>query len=555
MAAGHKQADALVEEGLQLYKAGNLDAALARWTTALGLVKDHPQALEYYGYVLDNRAALEESFQLAADVQLQEDKQIELSEPDPDAEFDKRPSSFAGGSVAPGIDGRRSSLDPLDLGGDSSVLEPLGEDDATPVIAIPVEEPTSRIGRDLLQAQLDELRGDEEDEDIELFSEEEGISVEGDDSTPVVGGLPHILLQEAAEDDAGSRAGKLPARDAASHSPEDEESAADKGESDEGSASSGEGFIVITDDDYAGEMDLNDNDANFAWEEGPSVKAGGGQVLEVELSDASDDDDEDDSDENDLLLLDPGGTGDIDDAQEVDDAEVLETSPVDELLNLSADEPEEDELVDDDGSVGSDENIAASGPEIPDLPRIPLTAPFDGLQDSSEDKSWVKEELERVSSAQELDADLPSLDSEDSLNDLDMGGLEVISNSGAGSSPIKEVRSLMHDGKLEDALTACERILRDVPDDKIARETQAEIKEQLQEIFSQRIGDLEEIPTVQVPRHEIVWQNLDHRTGFLLSRIDGFLTYQDIVDVSGMEEFEAFRIIVGLLDEEIIGAN
>ncbi len=530
--ADNPQADALVEEGLKLYKEGKLDAALSRWTTALGMVKDHPKALEYYQYVLDNRTALEESFQLAADYTGEDDGQVSLSEvDDEEAEFDHGPSSFAGGVVAPGADGRRG-LEPEPTPGDPSVLEPLGEDDATPVVSLPVEEPTSRIGRELLEAQLEESRGDEEDG----VGGEEGATFDVAQSTPVVGGLPHTLLQEAAEDGA---------HDAASKSAEDKNLAPDNG--------SGDDFIVLSDDDYAREVDLSDDESSgFTWDEG-SIKAEGGsaQDLEIDLSSPEGDDAEDE-----LLLTD--NTGDV---QEVGDAEVVEesmveeASPVDDLLELtSPDDPEEEDLIDDDGSSAGldDPGLEGSGPDIPDLPRIPLTAPFDGLQDSSEDKSWVKEELERVSSAQELDADLPPMDSDDSLGDMD--GLEVISSGEAGA-PISEIRSMMEEGKLEEALTGCERILKDVPDDKLAVEAQEEIQEQLQEIYGQRIGDLEGIPTVQVPRHEIVWQNLDHRTGFLLSRIDGFLSYQDIIDVSGMEQFEAFRIIVGLMDEEIIGVN
>ena len=199
--AEKRQADALVQEGLKLYKEGNLDAALSRWTTALGLQKDHPQALEYYQYVLDNRTALEESFQLAADYTGEEDGQVALSEIDEDeAEFEHGPSSFAGGVVAPRADGHRD-LEPEPAAGDPSLLEPLGEDDATPVIALPVEEITSRIGRELLEAQLEEIRGDEDDN----LGGEEGVLFNVAQSTPVVGGLPHTLLQEVAEDDAPPR--------------------------------------------------------------------------------------------------------------------------------------------------------------------------------------------------------------------------------------------------------------------------------------------------------------------------------------------------------------
>jgi len=52
--------------------------------------------------------------------------------------------------------------------------------------------------------------------------------------------------------------------------------------------------------------------------------------------------------------------------------------------------------------------------------------------------------------------------------------------------------------------------------------------------------------------HEIAGESLDHRTGFLLSRIDGMLTFEDILDVAGMPRLEAYQILSTLLRKGVI---
>ena len=46
--------------------------------------------------------------------------------------------------------------------------------------------------------------------------------------------------------------------------------------------------------------------------------------------------------------------------------------------------------------------------------------------------------------------------------------------------------------------------------------------------------------------------HLDHRAGFLLSCIDGMSSIDDILDVSGMRELDALRILFELVQENVI---
>jgi len=66
----------------------------------------------------------------------------------------------------------------------------------------------------------------------------------------------------------------------------------------------------------------------------------------------------------------------------------------------------------------------------------------------------------------------------------------------------------------------------------------------LGQIYEQQLGDLERIAVVaRVP------ERLDPRAAFLLSRVDGLLTLEDLHDVSGMPWLEAIRLLAVMLKQ------
>jgi len=73
-----------------------------------------------------------------------------------------------------------------------------------------------------------------------------------------------------------------------------------------------------------------------------------------------------------------------------------------------------------------------------------------------------------------------------------------------------------------------------------------------QRIFEAHVGPGSGVPSVNLSAHEIAAMTFDHRTGFMLSRIDGTMAVDDILDVSGMSAFESFRILSSLLRAGII---
>ena len=75
----------------------------------------------------------------------------------------------------------------------------------------------------------------------------------------------------------------------------------------------------------------------------------------------------------------------------------------------------------------------------------------------------------------------------------------------------------------------------------------------LLDMFRSRIGPLARMPRVKLRPDEIIWQSLDHRAGFLVSQVDGRTTFEDLIEISGMTELEATRMLARLVEFGIIG--
>ena len=71
-------------------------------------------------------------------------------------------------------------------------------------------------------------------------------------------------------------------------------------------------------------------------------------------------------------------------------------------------------------------------------------------------------------------------------------------------------------------------------------------KDTIMQIFQSFIGDLDRMPQLARPLHELSNAPINPRAAFLLSRIDGTLTIDELLDVSGMPRMEAYRHICQL---------
>ncbi len=128
--------------------------------------------------------------------------------------------------------------------------------------------------------------------------------------------------------------------------------------------------------------------------------------------------------------------------------------------------------------------------------------------------------------------------------------------TGSSPTPYDPVRE-MHDrfslGDYSGALVVAESLLDEDPDHDEAQKMAESCRVVLEQMYTARIGPLDRVAFVAVPREQLRWLSLDHRAGFVLSHVDGISSLEQILDVSGMPPLDALRILYELLQQRVIG--
>jgi len=94
---------------------------------------------------------------------------------------------------------------------------------------------------------------------------------------------------------------------------------------------------------------------------------------------------------------------------------------------------------------------------------------------------------------------------------------------------------------LDKAVCAVDLALSEDPNSALAQKLIHRNRETIMTVFQNYLGDLERQPQLARPLHELSSAPISPRAAFLLSRIDGTLTIDEILDVSGMPRLEAYR--------------
>ncbi|MGD0674767.1 MAG: hypothetical protein ABSC94_05075 [Polyangiaceae bacterium] len=118
--------------------------------------------------------------------------------------------------------------------------------------------------------------------------------------------------------------------------------------------------------------------------------------------------------------------------------------------------------------------------------------------------------------------------------------------------PLSEMRERFSLGDYSGALEMAELILVGDPRSLEAAECGENCRSILEKMFAAKIGALERVPVVIVPRAQMRWLSIDHRAGFILSLVDGASSVEMILDVSGMPKLDALRILQDLVDQRIV---
>lgn len=124
-----------------------------------------------------------------------------------------------------------------------------------------------------------------------------------------------------------------------------------------------------------------------------------------------------------------------------------------------------------------------------------------------------------------------------------------------GPSPetlLKEARDRFGLHDFDGVLERVEQLPQPMQSSEEVRNLVAEARRNLLRMYESKIGDFEHIPRVVISEEEVIWLNLNHRAGFILSQIDGTVSYEDLVALSGMPRLDTVRILADLLDKKVV---
>jgi hypothetical protein len=107
-------------------------------------------------------------------------------------------------------------------------------------------------------------------------------------------------------------------------------------------------------------------------------------------------------------------------------------------------------------------------------------------------------------------------------------------------------------GDYTGALDIAEKLLATDPRNAAISSVADNCRTVLRQMYIAKIGPMDRVPIVMVPRDQLRWLSIDHRAGFVLSLVDGVSSLEMILDVSGMPELDALRILTELAQQRII---
>ena len=117
---------------------------------------------------------------------------------------------------------------------------------------------------------------------------------------------------------------------------------------------------------------------------------------------------------------------------------------------------------------------------------------------------------------------------------------------------VHEAGVLMDKGDWEGALDLMRSVGEAQPTALEFQGTLELVRARLLRQYTERVGSLEQVPSMRGSADDLQSFNLPSDAGFMISLIDGTTRLADLVSLSGMDAFEALRIVGHLLDAEIL---
>lgn len=191
--------------------------------------------------------------------------------------------------------------------------------------------------------------------------------------------------------------------------------------------------------------------------------------------------------------------------------------------------------------------------------RVPSSVP--PLGQSEDHDAWTVDHMSRQSTVpperrDDVDRlrELSALPLGDMPLEMSGGALDLVNRSRPSQQLdiIGEMEELYALDDLSGALRQAEFILGRYPDNEQALRCATNCRGRLVALYASKIGSMDRVITQSIESSQVRWLGLDHRSGFLLSRIDGVSTVEEVLDVCGMPRLEALKTLTDLLERGAI---
>lgn len=103
------------------------------------------------------------------------------------------------------------------------------------------------------------------------------------------------------------------------------------------------------------------------------------------------------------------------------------------------------------------------------------------------------------------------------------------------------------------ALLLAEALVADEPENAAAQRCVATCRTTLENVYLAQLGSRAEVPRIILSSDKLRTLNPDRWAAFIISRVDGMSSIDDIIDIAGMPQLDALRILYELLQQGVIG--
>jgi hypothetical protein len=120
---------------------------------------------------------------------------------------------------------------------------------------------------------------------------------------------------------------------------------------------------------------------------------------------------------------------------------------------------------------------------------------------------------------------------------------------------IRDMKERYELGDFNGALGLAELVLGRQSKNPEALAYRTSAKNALSTIYSSKLGNIDRVFVLAVPRNELHWRGNDRQADSLIAQLDGERTLREVIDASGLEFLIALRLLVELFQSGVIATR